>query len=251
MTLLNGKRCGHTRYTLHLGQLVLDERYFSKKCTYLGCETRMAASPKFLQSLSAELRQAKVEQRISDDEFASLIDAVSKKITTAVKLLCPTWATSTIAYDAALERQMASIAKREKAYAVELLRSKDIGSYIGAEQLPLFAEMAHSVYLKTVDCHWEDAAHGPHWFKYGHSKDPTKRYAGEQVTLDQEQTFGLVLPIHTGQGRLFEQAIKRLIVEQNITTPEGNDALKKREKFYAERRTALELFNRAYKEFSI
>lgn len=249
--MVNGKKCGHTRYTLHLGELRLDTRYFSQKCTYHGCEPRMAASPRFLEALSAELRQTKVEQRVSDKEFAALIDVASKRITSEIKQRCTNWATSVIAYDAGLEREMANIARREKAFAAEVLRAKDLPSYIGAEQLPLFAELDHAVYLKTTDCHWSDAAFGAHWFKYGHSKDPSRRYSGEQVTLNQDSTFGLILPIHSGQGRLFEKAMQRLIAEGNIVTPEGVDAQRRREKFYTERATALDLFNRAYKEFAI
>jgi hypothetical protein len=248
---INGKRCGHTRYTLHLGELRLDTRYFSQKCTYHGCEPRMAASPKFLEALSAELRQAKVAQRVSDKDFATLIEVASKRITSEIKQRCTNWATSVIAYDAALEREMANIARREKAFATEMITAKDLPSYIGSEQLPLFAELDHAVYLKTTDCHWEDAAFGAHWFKYGHSKDPVRRYSGEQVTLNQDNTFGLILPIHSGQGRLFERAMQGLIAERNIVTPEGLDAQRRREKFYTERSIALDLFNRAYKEFSV
>lgn len=211
----------------------------------------MAASPRFLESLSSDLRQAKVGQRVSDKDFAILIDVASKRITSEIKKRCPSWATSVISYDATLEREMANIARREKAFATEMLSAKDLPSYIGSEQLPLFAELDHSVYLKTTDCHWDDAAFGPHWFKYGHSKDPSRRYAGEQVTLDQGSTFGLILPIHSGQGRLFEKAMQALITEGKIVTPEGVEAQRRREKFYTERATALDLFNRAYKEFAI
>lgn len=247
----SGKRCGHTRYTLHLGELRLDTKYFSQKCTYHGCEPRMAACPKFLESLSAELRQTKVAHKVKDEDFATLIQVASKRITSEIKQRCPNWATSVIAYDASFEREMANIARREKAFATEMLAAKDLPSYIGSEQLPLFAERNHSVYLKTTDCHWQDAASGLHWFKFGHSKDPQKRYAGEQVTLNQDSTFGLILPIHSGQGRLFEKAMQGLIAQRNIATPEGPDAQRRREKFYTERSVAVDLFNTAYKEFAV
>jgi hypothetical protein len=248
---IEAKACGHTRFTLHLGELYLDKRYFNDKCTYLGCEERKAASPKILEKLSEELRGAKRECNISDDDFSEIIDTVSKKIIAEMKVLFPRWAGSPIPYNADIETALASIARREKAVAVDFMQSNNLPELLGRNQLSLFDDKDHFVYLKTVDCHWDDAGEGPHWFKFGNSKDPCRRYAGEQVSLDQSLTFGLTWPISKTGAREFEEKMKSLIVQYNFKTPEIKEGPKKREKFFSEMRDAVRLFREAYRRVAI
>jgi hypothetical protein len=248
---IDAKACGHTRFTLHVGELYLDKRYFNDKCTYAGCEERKAASPRILEKLSEELRDAKREYNINDQDFCEVIDFVSRKIIAEVKALFPKWASSPIPYNAEIESALASIARREKAIAVDFIQSNNLPALLGRKQMSLFEENNHFVYLKTVDCHWEDARQGMHWFKFGNSKDPCKRYAGEQVSLDQELTFGMTWPISKTGAKDFEEKMKSLVVQCNFKTPEIKDGPKKREKFYSDMRDAVRLFREAYRRVAI
>lgn len=254
MTILeqiDAKACGHTRFTLHLGELYLDKRYFNDKCTYIGCEERKAASPKVLERLSEELRDVKRECNISDDNFCEIIDIVSRKITAEIKALYPKWASSPVPYNVEIESRLAIVARREKAIAVDLIQSGNISTLLGRNQMSLFDERDHFVYLKTVDCHWQDAKDGMHWFKFGNSKDPHRRYAGEQVSLDQSMTFGLTWPVSKIGAREFEEKMKSLIIQHGFKTPEIKDGPKKREKFFSNMSDAVRLFREAYRRVAI
>jgi hypothetical protein len=247
---INAKTCGHTRYTLHLGELYLDARYFADKCTYVGCEERKAASPKILERLSEELRQCKRERNISDNDFSEIIDVISRKIIAQVKELFPKWASTPIEFNVEAERAISGIARREKAIAVDYIESGNIDEYLGRKQFDFFDEESHYVYLKTVDCHWADAEDGEHWFKFGKSKDPLKRYSGEQVSLDQKLTFGLKLPIAESRCNDFESCMKTLIAQAAFKTP-LNEGAKKREKFQCTMHDAARLFREAYRRTRI
>jgi len=62
-----GKICGHTRFTLHLGDLFLDSRYFNTKTTYQNCEERLSGAPRILEIASDDLRKCKGESNLPDD----------------------------------------------------------------------------------------------------------------------------------------------------------------------------------------
>lgn len=243
----DGKICGHTRFTLHLGDLFLDSRYFNTKTTYQNCEERLSGAPRILEGASDDLRRAKGEFNLSDDLFAQVIEKASQQIILEVKRRFPSWASQMIPYTTEVEKAIQSIAREQKALAVDAIKSNHVDDYLGVKQLCMFDDFDHEVYLKSTDTLWQSTQDGSlHWFKFGNAKDSVARYKDEQVSLNQKLTFGRIKKISKSRSRDFERFMKSIISQNGFESLESN----KREKFKTTAKNAIKAFDAAFKSSS-
>jgi len=243
----DGKICGHTRFTLHLGDLFLDSRYFNTKTTYQNCEERLSGAPRILENISDDLRKCKGEFNVTDETFTRIIEKASQRIILEVKNKFPLWASQMIPYAIEVERSIQSIAREQKALAIDAIKSGHVDDYLGVKQLCMFDDFDHEVYLKTTDIEWQATQDGGlHWFKFGNAKDSIARYKDEQVSLNQKLTFGRIKKISKSRSREFERSMKSIIVQNAFESLESN----KKEKFKTTAKNAIKAFDAALKSSS-